>query len=254
MPPLGISSKGRARYVADVVEKALLLPGDMADLRSIRKHEVFLSLKRDLALAIQSAHRAEEIVNNSHRLMKDEEARRIVVVEAFKVAERKIQELTTKLTKVEREKKSAEVAMNGVEKQVEAQCKQLCQSKEKLATTKEQIKFLKKKLEEAEEVMNKTEKNGYEVGVAGTEEALRVEVSEVCRHYCLQVWNEGLNQARIEASSTLRKAENVYYSPAIRASSSSSSKDNIASKEVDANKDSPAKAPFASDSPSKGAG
>jgi len=32
------------------VEQTLLLPGDMADLRSMRKHEVFLSLKRDLAL------------------------------------------------------------------------------------------------------------------------------------------------------------------------------------------------------------
>lgn len=42
--------EGRASYVANVVEQALLLFGDMADLRSLRKHEVFLSLKRDLAL------------------------------------------------------------------------------------------------------------------------------------------------------------------------------------------------------------
>ena len=34
--------------MADVVEQALLLPEDMADLRSIRKHEMFLSLERDL--------------------------------------------------------------------------------------------------------------------------------------------------------------------------------------------------------------
>ena len=36
--------------MADAVEQALLLPEDMADLRSMRKHEVFLSLKRDLAM------------------------------------------------------------------------------------------------------------------------------------------------------------------------------------------------------------
>ena len=36
--------------MADAVEQALLLPGDMADLRSMRKHEVFLNLKKDLAL------------------------------------------------------------------------------------------------------------------------------------------------------------------------------------------------------------
>ena len=42
--------QGRAKYVADAMEQALLLLEDMADLRSMRKHEVFLSLKRDLAL------------------------------------------------------------------------------------------------------------------------------------------------------------------------------------------------------------
>ena len=36
--------------MADAVEQALLLPGDMADLRTMKKHEVFLSLKRDRAL------------------------------------------------------------------------------------------------------------------------------------------------------------------------------------------------------------
>ena len=42
--------QGKADYVADAVEQALLLPKDMADLRSLRKHKVFLSLKRDLTL------------------------------------------------------------------------------------------------------------------------------------------------------------------------------------------------------------
>ena len=42
--------QGKADYVADAVEQALLLPKDMADLRSLRKHKVFLSLKRDRAL------------------------------------------------------------------------------------------------------------------------------------------------------------------------------------------------------------
>ena len=42
--------QGRAGYVVDTVEQALLLLEDMADLKSMRKHEVFLSLKRDLAL------------------------------------------------------------------------------------------------------------------------------------------------------------------------------------------------------------
>ena len=41
---------GKAGYVANSVEQALLLPNNMANLKSIRKHEVFLGLKRDLAI------------------------------------------------------------------------------------------------------------------------------------------------------------------------------------------------------------
>ena len=44
--------QGAARYVADAVEQSLLLPKDMADLRSMRQHEVFLRLKRDLEILI----------------------------------------------------------------------------------------------------------------------------------------------------------------------------------------------------------
>ena len=41
---------GMASYVADAVEQALLLPRDMAKLRGMRRHEVFLGLKRYLAM------------------------------------------------------------------------------------------------------------------------------------------------------------------------------------------------------------
>ena len=41
--------KGRFGLVAECLEKDLCLPEDMQELRSFRKHEVFLSLKRDLA-------------------------------------------------------------------------------------------------------------------------------------------------------------------------------------------------------------
>ena len=89
------------------------------------------------------------------------------------------------------------------------------------------------------------------MGVAETEEALRAEVLEVCRYYCLQVWNETLNQARVEASSTLRRAESVYYSPAIRASDFSGSKADIAFKKADAGNESPTKSLPSIKSPSK---
>ena len=41
--------KGNLGILAEYLEKALLLPEDMQELRSFRKREVFLSLKRNLA-------------------------------------------------------------------------------------------------------------------------------------------------------------------------------------------------------------
>ena len=49
------------------------------------------------------------------------------------------------------------------------------------------------------------------MGVAEIEETFRAEVSRVCRNYYLQVWNEALNEARVEASFALMRAESVYY-------------------------------------------
>ena len=42
--------QGTAGYVIDVMEQCLLLPRGMANLKSMRQHEVFLRLKRDLAM------------------------------------------------------------------------------------------------------------------------------------------------------------------------------------------------------------
>ena len=75
--------------------------------------------------------------------------------------------------------------------------------------------------------------------VAKIEEALRAEVLKVCRFCCLQVWNEALDQAGVEASSALRRAKNVNYPPTIRASGS---KVDSVSKEADEGKESPTKA------------
>ena len=42
--------KRKAGYVANALEHPLLLPDNMVDLRTMKEHEVFLTLKRDLAL------------------------------------------------------------------------------------------------------------------------------------------------------------------------------------------------------------
>ena len=49
------------------------------------------------------------------------------------------------------------------------------------------------------------------MGVAETETNLKAQVPGVCRLYYSQVWAEALNRAGVEASSELRRVENVYY-------------------------------------------
>ena len=52
--------------------------------------------------------------------------------------------------------------------------------------------------------------------MAETEDALRAEVPAVCRAYCTQTWEEALNRAGIDASSELRKLENIIFLPALQ--------------------------------------
>ena len=47
--------------------------------------------------------------------------------------------------------------------------------------------------------------------MAETEDALKVEVPAVCRAYCAQTQEEALNRAGIDASSELRKPENIFF-------------------------------------------
>ena len=69
-------------------------------------------------------------------MMKEEEGRRIVA-NAFNVAEKKVQELKNKLAEAERDKKSVEAALEGVERQAEGQWRQLRQTEDQLAASKE---------------------------------------------------------------------------------------------------------------------
>ena len=142
--------RGMAGYMADAMEQALLLPEDMAKPRSMIRHEVFLNLKRYLAMVcpllvhkrylamrsslaslsfsnpcfflrqvVQASFRVEEITNYYHRQMKEEEGRRNATIKAFNVAKRSIQKLKKKLLEEERERKSAAAALDSAKKQVE---------------------------------------------------------------------------------------------------------------------------------------
>ena len=67
---------GTTGYVAIAVEQLLLLPKYMVDLKSMRKHEVVLGLKRDLTMVslrffyffIFNQDRKSTRLNSSHRI------------------------------------------------------------------------------------------------------------------------------------------------------------------------------------------
>ena len=142
------------------------------------------------------------------------------------MAEKSLKDLKVQLFQSENDRKSSVTTLERAERQVKTQRKQLRQTEFDLVSTKKKNKVLMKKLEEAEKAKDQAEQDGYNVGVAETEKAFRSEVSKVCRVYCSQVWDVALNQARVEASSALRRPKNIYYPLAIRTFGPSLSLDN----------------------------
>ena len=61
------------------------------------------------------------MVNHSHQKMKEEEGRRIVVMDSFHMAKKSNQELKNKLQEKEKEWKSAAVTLGSVERQAVGQ-------------------------------------------------------------------------------------------------------------------------------------
>ena len=96
--------------------------------------------------------------------MKEEEGRRIATVDTFNVAEKRIQELNNKLTKADKDKKNAKATREGVKRQAESQCKQLCQTEDQLSIARKQIRVLKKKREDVKKARDQAEQDGYEWG------------------------------------------------------------------------------------------
>ena len=49
------SQRGQATYLTEALQQPLLLPRDMDGLRNTRQPELFMSLKRDLAMVSQTS-------------------------------------------------------------------------------------------------------------------------------------------------------------------------------------------------------
>ena len=181
--------------------------------------------------------------------MEDERKKRTAAIQTLTISEHNLAELEKKLTAEEQARRSADSALEGAERQAEDQRRRLREANDELNAAREQMEALKKQLEEtqrlkdqaerskaeaekarveAEKERDEAEQKGYDLGVAKTKETLGAEVPTVCRIYCAQTWDEALNRAGVEASSELRKVENVFYLSAIRASNPPSTQDDVA--------------------------
>nr|XP_023902107.1 uncharacterized protein LOC112013954 [Quercus suber] len=173
-------SGGLGCRVASALEETLLLPRDMAELR-----------------AVQATFRLEEIAKSYYGQIDEEKKKRISAVRTLNASKQNITQLKKKLAAEEEARKSADSALAGYQRQAEDQGRLLRDANAQLAASKEQ--------------------QGYNVGVAETEENFRAEVPAVCREYCALTWQEALDRAGVESSSELRKTKNIYFPPAIRA-------------------------------------
>ena len=187
--------------------------------------------------AIQNTFRLEEMTNSCYQQLDEERKRRATAVQTLVVAENINADLKKKLAAEEQARKSADLTLDRAERQAESQRKLAREAHDQLTVAKEQLATLRKQLEETQRLRDQAEKakveteeakakakrekdeaeqHGYDVGVANTEDALKAEVPAVCHAYCAQTWEEALNRVGIDASSKLRKAEKIFFPPALQ--------------------------------------
>ena len=215
---------------------------------------LFVMLLTIFFQVVQATFRFEEIANSCYQQLDNVRRRHVADVQSFNFVDQINADLRKKLTDEEKARKSADSALESAERQAEDQRQRLCEANDQLASSKEQIAALRKKLEkaqklkdwaeklrakaekakiEAEKARNETEQHGYVVGIAKTEDALQAKVPVVYQTYCTQTWEEVPNRAEVEASSELRRLENIYFPSAIRASNLPSTQGEVASMVAD---------------------
>ena len=177
------------------------------------------------------------MTNSLYQQLDEEKKRRAAIVQTLAITKNSNIDLKKRLIAEEQAWKSANTALKGAERQAEGQRKLAREANDQLAASKEQLAALKKQPEEAQRFRDQAEKarveveeakakaekerdeaeqHGYDVGVAETEDALRAEVPAVCLAYYTQTWEEALNRAGIDASSELRRLENIIFPPALQ--------------------------------------
>ena len=97
--------------------------------------------------AIQSTFKLEEMANSLSQQLDEERKMRATAMQTLTIAENSNIDLKKRLTTEEQARKSANAALQGVERQTESQRKLAREANDQLAASNEQLVALKKQLE-----------------------------------------------------------------------------------------------------------
>nr|XP_023879053.1 eukaryotic translation initiation factor 5B-like [Quercus suber] len=193
---------GRAGLIVEALEQPLLLPRDMESYRHFSQYDLFMSLKRDLAMITQQVFVAKEWNRKAY-------------VEAQAEAH---------------SRSEAEKALGSLKEEAEAQRKLLNDTQSKFASEKALVKELRVELQKAKEAAKEArrdaqlakeateaeKKASYQLGVETTEKGFTEQFASVARDYCDMTWGKALDAAGVPADSELRLPKSIFYDPDIR--------------------------------------
>nr|POF10785.1 hypothetical protein CFP56_03455 [Quercus suber] len=132
--------------VADALEKSLLLPADMAELRNMSGSEVVLDLKKYLGMAIQALFRLGEEVDDHSNTLAQERDKFLEAANTLKRSETDLKKATEDLEEMTKARDTAVSDLAVARKQAEDQTNRLQDVEGQLQTAKENIVYMKEKL------------------------------------------------------------------------------------------------------------
>nr|XP_023912825.1 GRB10-interacting GYF protein 2-like [Quercus suber] len=217
---------GRAGLIAEALEQPLLLPRDMESYRRFSQYDLFMSLKKDLAMVFV----AEEWNRKAYVEAQAEAHARSEAERALGSLKDEVSQISDQLKGVTHERDSFHAGLRNDETQAEAQHKLLNEAQRNLATEKELVKEFRAKLLKAKEAAKEArrdvqlakeateaeKKASYQLGVETTEKGLTEQFASVARDYCDMTWGKALDAAGVPANSELRLPENIFYDEDIR--------------------------------------
>lgn len=133
------------------------------------------------------------------------------IEKAHTKANKKLKETLTQLTEVAKAQRNAESSLKSYEKQAANALKALKKAENKMALIVVELKQTKKQLETKKAEKSQAEKAAYNASMTKAVECLTTQLRDVARAFCLEMWGQALNAARVGTKLELRAPDNVYY-------------------------------------------